>query len=124
MKLTIQNQVDSNIISIQKSIANNLQNNDLFVSDKTDTATSNRSSMITGISIEDAIARIALLSILPVLSIRLTPPLFSVSYESEYRSFNCNDPVYKAHRSCNIIVVFFHLELLGILVHLSLMGTH
>lgn len=39
MKLTIQNQVDSNIISIQKSIANNLQNNDLFVSDKTDTAT-------------------------------------------------------------------------------------
>lgn len=38
MQININNQVDANIIKIQKSIANNLRNSDLFVSDKKDTA--------------------------------------------------------------------------------------
>jgi len=39
MKIQLQNNVDSRIATISKSIANNLENNAKFVSDKTDTAT-------------------------------------------------------------------------------------
>lgn len=38
MQININNQVDANIIQIQKSIANNLKNSNLFVGDKKDTA--------------------------------------------------------------------------------------
>ena len=39
MKINFKNQVDSNIINIQKSIAENLKNADYFVAESTDTAT-------------------------------------------------------------------------------------